>query len=745
MALIAISCKQQIKTIENSSMQEILASVADTAFYIPQNVYANHARVKHFEILYKNASPYEKHNLLFKLALEKLNAGLTEEAITHLEYLNEKLKKRIFIPGLDNYAIEYTDDFLALAYLRLGEQENCLINHNSSSCIIPIEGEGVHTITYGSRTAIEHLKPILESNPSDLTNRWLLNIAYMTLDEYPSNVPEKYLISIGDPQNTSINPFTEIAAKANLAVNGLAGGCVIDDFNNDFFYDLIISEWHPKGQLRYFVFNQDQGYVEYTNEAGLMDITGGTNIIQGDYNNDGFLDIFITRGGWLYEYGRHPNSLLRNNGDNTFTDVTKESGLLSFHPSQTAVFADFNNDGWLDIFVGNESTKNDIHPCELYINNQNGRFIEKSNQAGISISSANNDYYVKGVTAGDYNNDGWQDIYISTFNEDKSNILMKNLGLNENGDLQFKNVTKGAGVYEDISSFPTWFWDFNNDGWLDIFVAGYLRSTPFGSISGDIAAEYLNRSHDAETAKLYLNQKNGKFIDISKEASINKILYAMGANYGDIDNDGWLDMYMSTGEVNLNSIIPNRMFRNIDGSKFREVTINSKLGHIQKGHAISFADIDNDGDQDIYAVMGGAYEGDIYRNALFENNSNNINNWISLKLQGNESNRSAIGSKIKIVTKNSSMIVSREVNSGGSFGASPLRAEIGLGDSEKIDTLTVKWSGTNLTQVFTGLNVNKLYVINEGNNNPKEIKLPKIIFSNNGIPICISNSKASIK
>lgn len=737
--IISASCKQQIKTTENSSIQEILSAVADTSFYIPQNIYANDIRVRYFDSLLQESSPYEKHNLIFKLATEQLNAGHTEEAIENLEYLNDKLNNGVFIPGLSNYAIEYTDDFLALAYIRLGEQQNCLNNHTSASCIIPIQGEGIHTLQYGSSKAISHLKNILKSSSSDLTNRWLLNIAYMTLGGYPENVPEKYLIPINESQDTIIDKFHDIADKANIAVNGLAGGCIIDDFNNDYYYDFIISEWHPKGQLRYFVYDQQQGYIEYTEEAGLKGLTGGTNTIQGDYNNDGFLDIFITRGGWLYEYGKHPNSLLRNNGDNTFTDVTKESGILSFHPSQTASFSDFNNDGWLDIFVGNESTKNELHPCELFINNAKGGFNEIAYQAGVSVSSEKNDYYVKGVTSGDYNNDGWQDIFISTFNEDKSNILMENLGIDEKGQLKFKDVTKSAGLHEEISTFPTWFWDFNNDGWLDIFVAGYLRSTPFGSISGDIAAEYLNFPHEAETAKLYLNQKNGKFIDISEKASINKILYAMGANYGDIDNDGWLDMYLSTGEVNLNSIIPNRMFRNDQGIKFVEVTQSSGLGHIQKGHAISFADIDNDGDQDIYAVMGGAYEGDIYRNALFENSNHNENNWISIKLIGKESNRSAIGSKVLIKTNDKNFIITREINSGGSFGASPLRAEIGLGKLEEIDTLIIKWAGTNYIQKLTNLKTNKFYEIIEENDRPRVIELPKVLFSTNGIPICIQN------
>ena len=124
--------------------------------------------------------------------------------------------------------------------------------------------------------------------------------------------------------------------------------------------------------------------------------------MQTDYNNDGLKDIFVLRGGWMKQFGKQPNSLLKNNGDGTFTDVTKQSGLLSFHPTQTATWADFNNDGWLDVFIGNETTSDlDVNPCELYINNKNGTFTETAAKAGCDIKA-----FVKGVTSGDYDNDG---------------------------------------------------------------------------------------------------------------------------------------------------------------------------------------------------------------------------------------------------------------------------------------------------------------------------------------------------
>ncbi len=187
----------------------------------------------------------------------------------------------------------------------------------------------------------------------------------------------------------------------------------------------------------------------------------------------------------------------------------------------------------------------------------------------------------------------------------------------------------------------------------------------------------------------------------------------MGSNFGDLDNDGWLDFYIGTGSPEFTSVVPNRMFRNVDGISFEEVTSAGGFGHIQKGHGVSFADLDNDGDQDIYAVLGGAYEGDNYPNVCFENPTSE-NNWIILKLEGIKSNRSAIGTKLKLDLENGRTIF-YSINTGGSFGANSLQAEVGLGQSELIQTLTVIWPCSK-AQIFNSVAVNKKYTLTEGEN-----------------------------
>jgi hypothetical protein len=273
-------------------------------------------------------------------------------------------------------------------------------------------------------------------------------------------------------------------------------------------------------------------------------------------------------------------------------------------------------------------------------------------------------------------------------------------------------------VTEPFASFSCWFWDYDNDGWLDLFVAGYRIQDV-----GDIAADYLGLPHAGERARLYRNNHDGTFTDATRDAGLYQVLHMMGSNFGDLDNDGWLDFYVGTGNPELATLIPNRMFRNRGNGHFQDVTTSGGFGQLQKGHGVAFGDIDNDGDQDIYAVVGGAISADHYHNQLFANPGHQ-NHWLKLKLEGVQSNRLAIGARLKVViTTPTGKREIHRVCGNGSFGVSPTQLDIGLGTARKIDQVEIVWPVTGQTQTLTGLEPDHAYVLKEGERAARPITL----------------------
>ncbi len=641
----------------------------------------------------------------YNKAYEMLLAGRTGEAIPEARTLYDAIESgQVKTDPLGERKVRA---LLPLCYIRLGEQQNCIFNHSSESCILPFSEKGQHVKEEGSRTAVALYTELLDRYPDDYTFRWLLNVASMTLGEYPENVPQRYLIPDSVFESGYPLPaFRDIASARGVDVNARAGGLVLDDLDNDGYVDILCSSWGLTDPIRYFRNTGHGSFIEATREANLSGISGGLNMIHADYDNDGYKDVFVLRGAWLSQ-GEHPNSLLKNQGDGTFMDVTKSAGLLSFHPTQTACWGDYNNDGWLDLFIGNESSGfGGSHPCELYQNTGEGTFVNVAAECGV-----NAELYAKGSAWEDYDNDGDIDLYISAVKG--FNRLYRNDGPNTEGRWQFTDVAKEAGVREPFESFPVWFFDYDNDGWPDLFVAGYtLRG--WNDMAGLTAADYLGVQESLAPSKLYRNNRDGTFEDVSSATGLDRELYTMGCNFGDLDNDGWLDFYLGTGEPDLQAIIPNRMFRNDRGRGFQDVTTAGRFGHLQKGHGIGFADLDNDGDQDIYAVMGGAYEGDVFRNILFENPGNK-NHWVTLHLRGTTANWSAIGARVTLHTEGPGGLreIHVTVNTGGSFGSSSLAQEIGVGDATAIEKVEVRWPGGN-HESFGILKVDRAYLLKEG-------------------------------
>ena len=716
LALLALaSCKDG--THPNQEMIDLL-KVSAKFDHNHENVFSPEAVVEYCDSVLKNAPGGEaRREALSRKANALLQLGEEQKAIDIFQGMLDKIS----LGDLDKRQAIMQD--MAIAWLRLGDRVNCINNHTAESCIYPISGDGVHRDKTGAEKAIELYKAILAENPSDLESRWLLNVAYMTAGGYPSEVPPQFLLKVrNDDSLHLIKPFRNVAMNAGLDYKCIAGGSIVDDFNNDGYDDIVLSSWSLTEPMRYYRNNADGSFTDVSDSSGLGYLTGGLNIMQTDYNNDGYKDIFVLRGGWKGRFGKNPNSLLRNNGDGTFTDVTKASGLLSFHPSQTATWADFNNDGWLDVFIGNETTPNEEpQPCQLFINNKNGTFTEIAAKAGCAVTK-----FVKGVTSGDYDNDGLPDIFLSTLNGNK--ILLRN-ETGKNGEVKFRDVSEQAGLTHNLTrTFPTWFWDYDNDGWLDILVCGYEFNQSLSYYAGAEAVQLP--IGNAGKVFLFRNKHDGTFEDVSAKVGLNSTAFAMGANFGDIDNDGYLDFYLGTGNPQLKSAVPNKLFKNIGGERFLDVTTSARVGNIQKGHGVSFADLDNDGNEDIYIKMGGAYTGDAYENCLYLNPGQNNNHWINLLLQGTVSNKAAIGARIKVSFRENGKerSVFRDVNSGGSFGSNPLRQHIGVGEATAIDRVEINWPVTGKTQVFRNLPIDTNVKIVEGDTVFTTYRLARLDF-----------------
>jgi hypothetical protein len=731
---------------DTGSTAEILSRIA--AGIGPDVPFAGEGKVVDALSRYRHDDSPRSFDKRLRLAQALIRVGRAEEAVT----LYDELLAQASSGGLSSdQRIDRVEIPRAVAYMRLGEQENCVAHHTGDSCLFPIRGGGVHVERRGSLEAVAAFESILARRPDDLVVKWLLNISCMTLGRGPETIRPEWRIDPASYRSKSGFPaFRDVAAPLGIAVNGLAGGVVVDDFDGDGYLDIMVSEAAPidaeAGQLRLFRNMGDGTFSDVTKDSGLEGIRGGLNLVQADYDNNGYPDVLVLRGGWQMDHGQ-PSTLLRNERGK-FTDVTARAGILGIEATQAATWGDFDNDGFVDLFVGTETgfptrvlgsmskLSADLlldfyrlgHPQaqgHLYRNRGDGTFQDVLPGLGLDIRG-----WIKGATWGDYDHDGRIDLYLSRYGD--TNILLHNDGPDAKGRWRFSDVTARAGVAEPIYSFATWFFDDDNDGWDDLFVGGYPPAQVVFPGKGlpielktsarDEIADFLGQPAASADGKprLFHNRGDGTFADATKASGLWRSMSVMGANFGDLDNDGFLDMYLGTGTPPFEFLVPNRAFRNEGNGVFEDVTVAANLGTLAKGHGVAIADVDNDGDQDIYEVLGGAFPGDNFPNALFENPGNG-NDWITLKLEGTLANRSAIGARIRVMLAGRSGIrnVYRTVGSGGSFGASSLQQEIGLGclsaDGAAIEEIEITWPDRGRTvQRLGALAPDAFYFVRQG-------------------------------
>ena len=602
---------------------------------------------------------------------------------------------------------------LGIAHLHKAMHDSGVYHAPGARCLLSLTPGPSFGPSDDVERAMAHFLAYLRERPDDLEVRWLLNVAHITAGTYPAGVPSAHRIEPSTFASAEdIGQFVDVAPQSGLRVFAAAGGVIVDDFDNDGRFDLLTSSMDSCAPLQFFHRSADGLFVDRSSAAGLGDQLGGLQILQTDYDNDGCLDVLVLRGGWEPPQRK---SLLRNNCNGTFTDVTTESGLASpVTSTQAAVWVDIDNDGLLDLFVGNEGG-----PAQLFRNKGDGTFEDIAARAGVATVA-----FSKGVTAGDFDNDGWIDLYVSNRGS-VSNFLYRN-----NGDGTFTEVAAAAGVPGPGSGFVAWFFDYDNDGWPDIFATSYFTSLD------ETARTYLGMAHNATTLKLYRNRRDGTFADVTREVGLDKVYMPMGSNFGDVDNDGFLDIYLGTGSPSYGALVPSVLLRNREGKAFVDITASSGTGEWHKGHGVAFADLDNDGDQEIVFQVGGATPGDAHVLRLFDNPGHGTS-WLGVKLVGVKTNRAAIGARLAVTAHaadGTTRTMHRHVAAGGAFGASPLQQHIGLGEGVRRVDVDVWWPTSGTRQRFSDVEANQVIEVVEFGERPTRLDRPALTLRGAAAP-----------
>jgi enediyne biosynthesis protein E4 len=525
-------------------------------------------------------------------------------------------------------------------------------------------------------------------------------------------------IEFVDVTQSSGIKFVHFKGNKGISINleEFGPGVCVSDFDRDGWQDI----YFVNGRDRYergiavknalYRNNGDGTFTDVTDTAGVPGTGYGLGCVWGDFDNDGFPDLFVT------QYGR--NVLYHNNGNGTFTDVTDKAGVAGtesgiFHSGAT--FVDYDRDGRLDLYVGSyvafgpdgrryceiggvqSSCPPSAYggsPNALYHNNGDGTFTNVSKAANTLQPEGKN----LSVGAADYDNDGWPDLFVA--NDGLPAYLYQNL---HNG--KFREAGEIAGIAfttrgQAMAAMCISLGDYDNDGWLDLYISDFQKSSDH----------------------LWHNTGKGYFDEVSDEAGITvptRDVLSFGGGFVDYDNDGWLDLFIANGHVypEIEQVSPethykqhNSLFHNETNGKFAETSLAAGLGALPRRAArgVAFADFDNDGFVDMVVANNGDPP------TLLHNSGNNGNHFLNFKLVGTKSNRDALGARMRVTSGGISQI--REIMGGGSYlSQSDLRANFGLGKNAVATSVEVTWpSGAH--QVFNDIKANQFYLIEEGSN-----------------------------
>jgi FG-GAP-like repeat/ASPIC and UnbV len=630
--------------------------------------------------------------------------------------------------------------WLAMSYMRYAEADNCLFkllgNAQASMeqgagrhcchkkghlCCLPLRR--FHDKPEASRKAAKSFERLLDRYaPRNRLYQWLLNFSHMTLNSFPEGVPVRYQIASNfidafygerarkTEEELSYLRFEERGEDFAVNLYGTGRGVAVEDFDKDGYLDIVTGGGFE--EVRYFRNLRGERFVDVTEEVGLAGIKQPFMITAADYDNDGWQDLFICR-----PFGRF--QLFQNNRDGTFRDVTESSGLLGplsegdIAATWVPAWGDVNNDGYLDLFLAQWGLKLPFvrglmakprMDSKLFIN-EGGHFVDRTKEYGLA--SIVKDQYFIGATFGDYDGDGYPDLFLSSPTRNAS-VLLKNV--------QGRRFEKTDLIRRAEGGFVAAFVDLNHDGRLDIFQAGFADATTSTEMA--VFGDHLSSYHSGHSA-VFLQSEDGRFVERSD--IFDMPMGTMGASFGDINNDGAYDFYLGTGDPEGWFVLPNLMYMGqTEGTKcvprMRNVSMINGFGTIQKGHGIVFFDFDNDGRQDIFSSLGGMWPADRWPSQLLVNRSQLTNTWVKIRLRGRQTNYFGVGCMIKVTAKNSKAEeITRyyHMDNKTGFGSAPYLAHIGLMDAVRIESVRVYWPVSRRWETYTA-DLNAMTILEEG-------------------------------
>jgi len=545
------------------------------------------------------------------------------------------------------------------------------------------------------RRAAELGVDALNADPANERARYWLWLTARKMGDYPGFVPQQHRMDVVVGREKPVVSFTDIAPKIGLDKTSGGRGIAIFDYDNDGYLDIAIGAAH--GGCNLYHNNGDGTFTDVSIGSGIDKSVNTFALLAADYNNDGFVDLYVTRLGF---YGGD-GELLRNNGDGTFTNVTEQAGLSAWGPAFGASWVDYDNDGFLDLYICNNlgGLFDRKTPNRLFHNNGDGTFSETTEAAGLKTI-----WPTIGCAWGDYDNDGFQDLFVS-------NAMGRSQLYHNNGDGTFTDVSEKAGVTESGFGTNATFWDFDNDGWLDIvqFVwsdhEDVIHTMRFGEAPPN-----------GTPMRVYRNNRDGTFTQVNRELNLNGAWGTMSASVGDVNNDGYVDFILGNGSPKMDRLDP-MVLLEFDGAQFRNTTFAAGLAYRGKSHGVTCGDLFGDGRMSMLVAAGGQYPGDLMTTSVYYADKL-AGNYLNVRLVGARSNRSAIGARVAVQADGRWQY--RQVSGGTNFGCLPLEQHFGFGSTRCIDAVEIRWP-SGLQQRFEGLEINHTFEFTEGQPNWKDV------------------------